>query len=315
MSEPAAKRQRTEDAPITRSEIWYSDGSVVLQADNTQFRVHFSILALNSAFFRDMQGLPQPPDQPTVEGCPVVELPDDVADVKYLLQALYTPTLLDAAVPFPLVASLVRLGRKYDFKDLLASAVARLTYEYPTTLDEYIARQSNPPAAARILPYKGITMDVVNLAIENNISTILPSAYGRLLSYSLEQLLDGISRSNGTSSSLSPSNLRTCVVGRQHILVKQYQPQQGLGWTRKWEFDDCEALKSCSRKREAFLRTYMDRQAVSFFTTNVVLWASHFCVPCAGRINESINVGTRKMWEELPSFFNLPPWAELKNDL
>ncbi|KAJ7686514.1 hypothetical protein B0H17DRAFT_1071804 [Mycena rosella] len=58
MSSPPAERQRTGKASITRSQIWHSDGSIILQADDTQFRVHWSVLAMHSSFFRDMQGLP-----------------------------------------------------------------------------------------------------------------------------------------------------------------------------------------------------------------------------------------------------------------
>jgi hypothetical protein len=92
MSEsPPAKRQRT-DASLTRSKIWYKDGSIVLQAEKTQFRVHWSVLSENSDFFAGLEGLPQPNDRPTVDGCPLVELSDDaVVDVEYLLKALYTP--------------------------------------------------------------------------------------------------------------------------------------------------------------------------------------------------------------------------------
>ncbi|KAJ7019314.1 hypothetical protein C8F04DRAFT_975832 [Mycena alexandri] len=130
----SAKRRRTEDAPITRSEIWYQDGSVVLQARDTQFRVHFGVLASQSTFFREMQGLPQPPDQPTVECCQVVEMQDDVFDVKHLLTAIYDPTFLaQTAIPLPYIASLIRLGRKYEFRKLLDSAMERLTFKNPTT--------------------------------------------------------------------------------------------------------------------------------------------------------------------------------------
>ncbi|KAJ6495795.1 hypothetical protein C8R47DRAFT_957081, partial [Mycena vitilis] len=73
-------------------EIWYKDGSVVLQAQNTQFRVHWTLLAQHSAVFSDMMGLPQPPDQPSVEGCPVVELQDTTEDVGHLLKAIYNPS-------------------------------------------------------------------------------------------------------------------------------------------------------------------------------------------------------------------------------
>jgi hypothetical protein len=91
MSSPLIERQCNTDTPLTRSEIWYLDGSVVLQAQNTQFRVHWGVLAQQSSFFRDIQGLPQPADQPSVDGCPVIQLQDDVADVENLLKALYNP--------------------------------------------------------------------------------------------------------------------------------------------------------------------------------------------------------------------------------
>lgn len=85
-----AKRQRTE-SELTRSHIWYDDGSVVLQAEATQFRVHWSILSLHSTFFRDMRTLPQPADEQSVEGCPVVVLHDSSTDLERLLRVLYDP--------------------------------------------------------------------------------------------------------------------------------------------------------------------------------------------------------------------------------
>jgi hypothetical protein len=92
--EPLAKRQRLEVVEdVTRSDIWYDDGSVILQAETTQFRVHWGVLSEHSTFFRDMRGLPQPPDQPSIEGCPIVELYDSFTDVKHLLDALYHPSV------------------------------------------------------------------------------------------------------------------------------------------------------------------------------------------------------------------------------
>ncbi|KAF7351074.1 BTB domain-containing protein [Mycena sanguinolenta] len=116
-----------ENVSITRSKIWRPDGNVVLQAENTQFHVHWIVLALSSTFFEDMQGLPQPPDQPAVEGCPIVPLPDSSAvDVEHLWTVLYDPTFMsEPALPLAVVGALIRLGRKYNFKKLLDAAVAR----------------------------------------------------------------------------------------------------------------------------------------------------------------------------------------------
>ena len=96
---PPLKRKRPETAedesfvpasdPV-RSDIWYEDGNVILQAENIQFRVHRGILAQCSTVFRDMFSFPQPPssDVEMVEGCAVVHLSDTAEEVGYILKAL-----------------------------------------------------------------------------------------------------------------------------------------------------------------------------------------------------------------------------------
>src|SRR6202034_3632094 len=93
------KRARTEvdgdvvgpsgdsDASISNStrhsEFWFNDGSIVLNADTTLFRVHRTTLSAHSPVFSDMFGIPQPPEQCAIEGCMVVHLPDAAADVEF----------------------------------------------------------------------------------------------------------------------------------------------------------------------------------------------------------------------------------------
>ncbi|KAJ7108458.1 hypothetical protein C8R43DRAFT_187747 [Mycena crocata] len=305
MFSPPTKHQRTENAPITRSDIWYEDGGVVLQAQDTQFRVHWSILAQHSSFFRDMQGLPQPVDQPSVDGCPVIELPDSVEDVKYLLKALYTPTFLEHAIPLAAVAAFIRLGRKYDFAELLNSAVARLTFENPTTLEDY----DTPCASERIVGYSGIIIDMLTLARETNILTALPCAYLRVVtSYTLVYLLDGGKRSDGTTASLTAVDQRECLLGREKLLKAQVQKDSGytFGWMRSSAFDDCTNPALCGPFRAACVRICMDNLRV-----NALIKVSSLCDPCKRHMED----GREKIWENLPTFFGLPPWNELKNDL
>lgn len=40
--------------------MWLDDGNIILHVENTQFRVHRSVLAMNSMVFQDMFGIPQP---------------------------------------------------------------------------------------------------------------------------------------------------------------------------------------------------------------------------------------------------------------
>ena len=87
----AAKRQRTDDGPVLhpkRSEPWFQDGNIILEAGLTQFKVYRGILALNSDIFRDMFAVSQPVEQESVDGCPIVHLSDSPDDVRYVLNAL-----------------------------------------------------------------------------------------------------------------------------------------------------------------------------------------------------------------------------------
>ncbi|KAF8178877.1 hypothetical protein K438DRAFT_1769330 [Mycena galopus ATCC 62051] len=60
---PAKRARGDKEAPssITHSKFWYSDGSVVLQVETTQFRVHASILSASSAVLKDMFQVAQAP--------------------------------------------------------------------------------------------------------------------------------------------------------------------------------------------------------------------------------------------------------------
>jgi hypothetical protein len=80
--------------------LWFTDGSVVLRAENILFRVHISQLSRRSLFFRDLFSLPQPqPEQDstpawsgydgTYDGCPVLLLHYSAEDLANLLLSLY----------------------------------------------------------------------------------------------------------------------------------------------------------------------------------------------------------------------------------
>jgi len=77
-------------AILTRSHYWFEDGSIILQAESTQFRVHKTLLARRSTVLGDMFEVPQPADgEPLVEGCLVVHLSDTAEDVEHMVCSLY----------------------------------------------------------------------------------------------------------------------------------------------------------------------------------------------------------------------------------
>ncbi|KAJ7880071.1 hypothetical protein B0H14DRAFT_2500468 [Mycena olivaceomarginata] len=194
-AKPLPKRPRTEYELITRSEMWDSDGNVVLQVQNTQFHVHWSVLARHSSVFRDMQGLPQPDGQPSVDRCPVMEIMTIHRTSKPAGSTIYPS--VGFVLPFPVVRAFIRLGRKYDFEDLFDSAVASLGSHYPTSIEAYNAE----PPQTRIEWYSALHFDIINLAIENNIWSALPCAYYSVLGRF--SLVNSEVRGPGTSDRLT----------------------------------------------------------------------------------------------------------------
>ncbi|KAK7025092.1 BTB domain-containing protein [Favolaschia claudopus] len=311
---PSAKRQRIDDAEIIRSDIWKSDGSVILQAENIQFRVHWSVLAQNSSVFSDMAGLPQPSDEPTIEGCAIVELTDDAVDVEFLLKALYIPTFhSQILLPLAAVGAIIRLSRKYDIKDLFDSAVARLTSEFPTTLDEYDTISKDPTRFKRIEQYDGLLFDMIALASKNYILTPLPCAYYTLVRrYSIAALFRGVQH-DGTLSSISGVDLSRCAAAHEKLLVKQLQPGYTLGWTRKWDFEGQCTSSRCQGIRSFALAHHLDNSWIDALASPTALDRMGYCPSCTRHVNEAVTAGRRRIWNELPSFFDLPPWGQLRN--
>lgn len=78
---------------VRHPEFWFSDGSLVLRAGSTLFRIHVSQLCRKSVFFRDMFSLPQPlpadQEKEMIDDCPVLDLHDSPQDVAYLVKVIY----------------------------------------------------------------------------------------------------------------------------------------------------------------------------------------------------------------------------------
>lgn len=227
--------------PTRHPDLWFSDGSVVLRAENTLFRVHISQLSRHSAFFRDLFSLPQPmlkrqrstsstvdvDEGMQMEGCPVIVLHDAAQDVGNLLTALYDGPY----VPFPshhpkprshfdsnfgsndqsdftITSGILRLSTKYLIDSLRSKALAHLSLAWPLELKAWDARED--AARYEVDPEYGVNTSqrypspiaVINLANEINAPSLLPSAFYDLSRYSYTQIFEHASADDGTSSPL-----------------------------------------------------------------------------------------------------------------
>ncbi|KAJ7821691.1 hypothetical protein B0H14DRAFT_2599062 [Mycena olivaceomarginata] len=126
---------KSEDGLTHAQDLWFQDCGLIIQAENTIFRVSGAILAVQSTVFRDMLSLPTPGDADTMDGCPFVLLPDTAQDTGNFLRAILRP--LPGSTTFPILLSVLRMSHKYEAGALRKRALIHLSHAYPTTLDEW----------------------------------------------------------------------------------------------------------------------------------------------------------------------------------
>ncbi|EJD41200.1 hypothetical protein AURDEDRAFT_69110 [Auricularia subglabra TFB-10046 SS5] len=236
-------------------DLWLSDGSVILAADDTLFKVHKSQLSRHSVIFRDMFAMPQTiirSDLQTIDGCDVVWLHDSPQDLESLLQALYDgPSFGDnSEADFAVVSGVLRLSNKYLIEPLRRRAIAHLSLAWPTTLTSWDEREdladrahrermqsprsdgsSTPPAESteRFYPHAA---RVITLAREVNAPALLPAAFYDLARHSFARLLAGDASPSSSledidASSdplgLAPDDFRRLALGKEaahnHIIA------------------------------------------------------------------------------------------------
>ncbi|KAJ7611824.1 hypothetical protein FB45DRAFT_803914 [Roridomyces roridus] len=138
---------QVENTPHRAPELWFEDGNLVIQAENSHFRVHRGILAACSPVFQDMLSFPQPPDSELVEGCPIVRLQDSAEEVAVFLKALFKPNYF---MPFPaqteyaIIRGCLRLGNKYGVVHLRIRALVHFSSRYRTSLADWDAARYSP---------------------------------------------------------------------------------------------------------------------------------------------------------------------------
>ncbi|KAJ7449668.1 hypothetical protein FB451DRAFT_1566972 [Mycena latifolia] len=210
-SEPSSlKSPVTNFSELQRhADLWFNDGSVICQAENTLFRVHVSQLSRHSALFRDIFTLPQPSrprslsnfDEDTrtiLDECEnFVFLHDKAEDVANFLAALYDGPNFgnNDQEDFRVVSGILRLSTKYIVDSLRTKALAHLCIAWPSTLKgwdarEEVARSFEMETSTSAGHFYPSPVAVINLAREINAPCLLPAAFYDLCRYSYSQLYE-----------------------------------------------------------------------------------------------------------------------------
>ncbi|KAI0301730.1 hypothetical protein B0F90DRAFT_1592731, partial [Multifurca ochricompacta] len=100
---------------------------IVQSSDNVNFRIHKSILASSSEFFRDMFSLPQPSNDETLDGLPVLHLSEDAGLVRALITLLY-PIPSEIPSSYDRLLALLAAAGKYDMFAIQSSIRGEVKY-------------------------------------------------------------------------------------------------------------------------------------------------------------------------------------------
>ena len=118
------------------------DANIIIRtSDHANFRVHKSVLAVSSPFFKDLLSLPQPSDGEHVDGLPVVALPEDAGLLNSLISLLYpvTPVIPDS---YQKVFALLAVCQKYEMESVqsnIRSAVFHGKFPSPAKAEAFSA--------------------------------------------------------------------------------------------------------------------------------------------------------------------------------
>ncbi|KAI9466891.1 hypothetical protein BJY52DRAFT_1162110, partial [Lactarius psammicola] len=118
------------------------DASIIVRSsDKVNFRVHKSVLAMSSPFFKDLLSLPQPPDDELVDSLPVIQLSEDAGLLNSLLSLFYPISPITPG-SYEKVFALLAACQKYDMESVqsyIRAEIQRGTFPAPVAAQAFSA--------------------------------------------------------------------------------------------------------------------------------------------------------------------------------
>ncbi|PIL26466.1 hypothetical protein GSI_12224 [Ganoderma sinense ZZ0214-1] len=299
---------------LTRhDEFWFDDGSVVLVAGNTAFRVYRALLAAQSTVFTDMFSSSSPDTQEMLDRRPVVHLSDSPKDLAHFLRVLLPKsrrTLFsrDFSFSFHQIAAVIRLAHKYHVQDVLEQAIASLKERFTDSFDAWEARTG--PATIKVRSRQAI--GVINLARLVDRPSLLPLAFYKCATLG-SAVLDGYKREDNLKSieHLSREDEKRCIDGRVRLAEAALTVLAEVFTARP-----CGGCKTHARCRTVLQAMRGDALAHEGALSASVLaswrevvsgWARErgLCGPCEKAALERDVRARRRVWDSLPKIFDI----------
>ncbi|KAJ7612144.1 hypothetical protein FB45DRAFT_1065515 [Roridomyces roridus] len=329
----------TDPQALQRADgLWFEDGNIVIEAENTQFRVYHGLLAAASPVFKDMMALPRPPDSELVEGCLFVQLHDSALDATVFL--LFFPSF-PIQVDFRTVFGCLRLGHKYEVDFLRRRALIHLSSVCDTQLDRFdrsTQTLNNADSVHDVLDtvsmrwtapitLTSISIPIIQLAREVDALWLLPNSFYNI-SYGFSnfstpntwnlagKVVHGAEYDGSTVRRLSPQD-------QESFLVGHTMQCKGTGDVTEFlslpaDIPGCLSPESCARERFKVIGASRARApGLASHPLSVwgpVQWAllKDLCQTCRRTLETKHKAARQAFWDKLPEMYGLPSWDELE---
>ncbi|KAF8579882.1 hypothetical protein K439DRAFT_1637529 [Ramaria rubella] len=327
----ARKRARTDDVlpdgPLKwkrHPELYMSDGTLVLLADDTLFRVYPGLMSRHSEVFSGMTSLSeyQPSNPEMYDGFPLVRLTDNNEDLGYFLEATMGAIHFHTNQPtaFKIAAALLRLSTKYMVSPLRQQAVEHFRRIIPKNMDDIGHTPNFKQVFGTDTPHP---FELVTLFRECQITAFLPWAFYIACKEGFKALVCGAPSAQGETIYLSPEDNRVALLGWKSL--DDENSKSRLKAIKSWA-ENCTEGFCNNVMRAAWVETSLHNCS----SDALVLWGmfkllansedldgvqeNRPCQFCAALWLKTAGDRRRRVWAGLPATFQLPPWEELQQD-
>ncbi|KZP04392.1 hypothetical protein FIBSPDRAFT_404984 [Athelia psychrophila] len=218
-------------------------------------------------------------------------------------------------MPLPVLSAFLRLGSKYDIQKLNIQARKKLFQNFPSTLAADDASDTHFDGIEK--PKADPYIELLLIARSAGLLSIIPRVlYECCEKYSASQIQNGFSI-NGTTVRLSLDEQVTLFAG--HRAMRDALADTTYKWLHKYKTEvangNCTEPASC---HTICPNVYFDMFTSKWAPAGLDTWewpsemlTGELCEHCAAAAPIKHAAGREQFWEQLPGFFDLPPWDEL----
>ncbi|KAG2150827.1 hypothetical protein DEU56DRAFT_778683 [Suillus clintonianus] len=325
------------------TDLYFSDGNIILLAGMSYFLVHQGLLSRHSEVLDQL--MRSMDNTPALEDRPVLTLPDSSTDIAHFLKAMYDGISFVTydSEGFPALSGLLRILTKYKVHHLRNDILRALSTYWPTTLAQWDTREASVTGQdGTYTPRDSLPhpIEIINLAREIDYPPLLPSAmYDLSRSTPSEAAIGFVSPFTGKNVRLEHADLLSMLKGREQasrffstFIVNNLEGRQPSQWCLRRKDSHTVNKRTCQIAFEAItFELLRDINGIISNRTSDPLYAMSeaeqmqmredllnsevspmkTCEHCRVEFGAVVDTAKEDFWKKLPKWFDIDvsPWG------